>query len=166
MSTYKLPSVLIYRLVTGNPCWAKVGKQHCPVWLDHFTSDYLYNWAEWKQKPLSTVSERPHEGSQEGRTSFLELECPSPHWKNQDLVSSGIEETRRFMRYSAQCLTSAGYQLYNAVALFVISLLYSKCHRSTHTRCLRGCVAYKTGTMLTRLTRGKGLSRPYPETHM
>lgn len=101
-----------------------------------------------------------------GKNLFLELECPSPHWKNQDLVSSGIEEMRCFMRHSAQCLTRAGYQLYNAVALFVISLLYSKCHRSTHTRCLQGCVAYKTDRTLTRLTRGKSLSRPYPETQM
>lgn len=103
MSVHKFSLIPIHRLVTGNLFWTKVGKQHCPVLLHHFTWDYLYNQTEWKQKPLSSVSEWSHEGSQEALflNLFQELECPCPHWKNQKLVSSGTEEIRWFLRCSA-----------------------------------------------------------------
>lgn len=107
VSVHKFPSILMYRLVTGNPCWAKAGKQHCPVWLDHFSSDYLYSQAECKQKPSPEVSERSHERSQEGEISVI-------RWL---ALLSGTEDMRCFMRHSTQCLTSPGYQLYNTQSL-------------------------------------------------
>lgn len=101
-----------------------------------------------------------------GKNLFQEVECPSPTLTEPRLGLLRHRRDRCFMRHSAQCLTSPGCQLYNAVALFVVSLLHTKCHRSTHTRRSRRCVADKTGAMFTRLTREKGLSRSYPETQM
>lgn len=59
------------------------------------------------------------------------------------------------LKNSVQCPTSPDNQLYNTVASFILTLLYPKCPRSTHTRCFCACVARKAGAMLIRPVTGE-----------
>lgn len=146
VSLCKFPPMLIYRWVTGNPCLAKVEKQH------YYISFYLrlLSWMKIKTFVIRKITWM----KSGGKNLCQELECS--HWKNQDLVSSGIEEMRGFMK-SAQCLTSPHHELYNVVTLFIVSLFYPKWQRFTNTRCSYGCVANKTCVMLTRKAEKKAI---------